>query len=308
MFTSDNLVRARSPGRKNVSQLVLSTGISGFLGSHIQPALEGCGYTVRNLSREIRRAPDRLRDCISSSRPAAVLHLSGIVDVGYCRRHPVDAFHAHVLETANLLDAVRLASPAIPFLYIATDKSFGEQLDCGLSTPYRPVGPYDTSKACEDLLVESYRSTYGLAVCLLRFPNFFGEGDRHSERLVPSVCLAAASGKRLVIRTRLDGTLRQYVYVRDAAGIVARTLEACIAGKPVWPRNHFGPPHIKSVGDVIRDVEAILDRSLDVEVLDQPGEVSRLSLADDNFLRCEYSPWLPSLRRTLDWYQQIPAP
>jgi nucleoside-diphosphate-sugar epimerase len=290
-----------------VPPLILSTGISGFLGSHVRPVLEACGYAVANLSGEIRRSPDRLRDSLSSAQPVALIHLAGIVDVRYCHEHPLDAFQAHVLDTANLLDAVRLACPRIPFLYIATDKSFGEQQDCGLSTPYRPCYPYDTSKACEDLLVESYRSTYGLAVCLLRFPNFFGEGDRHRERLIPSICLAAAGRRRLVIRTRLDGTLRQYIYVRDAADIVARTLRACLAGEAVRPRNHFGTPHIKTVGDVIRDVETVLGRSLDLEVLNQPGEVSRLSLADENFLCYEYSPWLPSLGRTVEWYREAPA-
>lgn len=74
---------------------------------------------------------------------------------------------------------------------------------------YQPGFPYETSKACEDLLVESFRRTHGMPVCLSRFPNFFGEGDRHLERLVPSICEASAKRKELVIRTRLDGTTRQ---------------------------------------------------------------------------------------------------
>lgn len=261
-------------------------------------------YAVENIPRDLRRSPEAFRQFLATHQPAAIIHLAGIVDVRRCREHPLEAFQSHVMETANVLEAVRLAAPETPFIYIATDKSFGEQESCGLETSYQAGFPYETSKACEDFLVESYRKTYGLRTCLLRFPNFFGEGDRHLERLVPSICAACAKQKELVIRTRLDGTTRQYIYVRDAADIVARCALASIAGEALWPSNHFGPPHVKTVGEVIRDVEAVTGRRLDVKVLNLPGEVSRLSLRDENFLDFKYTEWLPALDRTARWYQK----
>jgi nucleoside-diphosphate-sugar epimerase len=285
-------------------RVIAATGISGFLGTHVKAVLDEQQTIVKGISRNLRRSVVELREFLATRRPEAIIHLAGIVDVRRCREHPIEAFQAHVMETANLLEAIRVASPETPFIYIATDKSFGEQEACDFTTPYRPVFPYDTSKACEDFLVESYRKTYGLRVCLLRFPNFFGEGDLHLERLVPSICEASARQKELEIRTCLDGSTRQYIYVRDAAGIVVRSTLAAIAGEPVWPVNHFGPPHVKTVGDVIRDVETVTGRSLNVKVLNLPGEVSRLSLADDNFLRCRYTDWLPALDRTARWYYE----
>jgi nucleoside-diphosphate-sugar epimerase len=285
-------------------KVIASTGISGFLGSHVGAVLEEGQHIVEGISRDLRRSVSGLQQFLAAHKPEAIIHLAGIVDVRRCREHPIEAFQAHVMETANLLEAMRAVSPEIPFIYIATDKSFGEQEACSLTTPYRPSFPYDSSKACEDLLVESYRKTYGLRVCLLRFPNFFGEGDLHLERLVPSICEASARQKELVIRTCLDGSTRQYIYVRDAARIVAQCTLASIAREPVWPANHFGPPYVKTVGDVIRDVETVTGRSLNVKVLNLPGEVSRLSLADDNFLKYAYTDWLPALDRTARWYYE----
>jgi nucleoside-diphosphate-sugar epimerase len=285
-------------------KVIASTGISGFLGSHVGAVLEEGQHIVEGISRDLRRSVSGLQQFLAAHKPEAIIHLAGIVDVRRCREHPIEAFQAHVMETANLLEAMRAVSPEIPFIYIATDKSFGEQEACSLTTPYRPSFPYDSSKACEDLLVESYRKTYGLRVCLLRFPNFFGEGDLHLERLVPSICEASARQKELVIRTCLDGSTRQYIYVRDAARIVAQCTLASIAREPVWPANHFGPPYVKTVGDVIRDVETVTGRSLNVKVLNLPGEVSRLSLADDNFLKHAYTDWLPALDRTARWYYE----
>ena len=283
--------------------MIAATGIAGFLGTHVRAALEENQFIVECISRDLRRSLPDLRQFLATHQPAAIIHLAGIVDVRRCREHPLEAFQSHVMETANLLEAIRIAAPKTPFIYIATDKSFGEQESCGLTTPYQPGFPYESSKACEDLLVESYRKTYGIRACLLRFPNFFGEGDRHLERLVPSICEASAKQKELVIRTCLDGSTRQYIYVRDAARIVARCTLASIANEPVWPANHFGPPHVKTVGDVIRDVETVTGRRLNVKALSLPGEVSRLSISNENFLNYQYTDWLPALDRTARWYQ-----
>lgn len=283
--------------------VIAATGISGFLGTHVKAVLED-RFEVESISRDLRRSVGELQEFLAARKPAAVLHLAGLVDVRRCREHPIEAFQSHVMETANLLEAVRIVAPETPVIYIATDKSFGEQESCSLATPYQAGFPYETSKACEDFLVESYRKTYGLRICLLRFPNFFGEGDRHLERLVPTICEASAKQKELVIRTCLDGTTRQYIYVRDAADIVVRYTTASIAREPVWHANHFGPPNIKTVGDVIRDIEMLTGRALNVKVLNLPGEVSRLSLRDENSLNYKYSDWLTALDRTVRWYHE----
>lgn len=283
---------------------IAATGISGFLGTHVRAVLKENDCVVDSISRDLRRSPVDLQQFLLTRKPAAIIHLAGIVDVRRCREYPLEAFQSHVTETANLLEAIRIAAPEVPFVYIATDKSFGEQECCSLATPYQAGFPYETSKACEDFLVESYRKTYGIRACLLRFPNFFGEGDRHLERLVPTICEASAKHKELVIRTCLEGTTRQYIYVRDAAQIVAQCTAASIASEPVWPTNHFGPPHIKTVGDVVRDIETVTGRRLQVKVLNLPGEVSRLSLRDENFLTYQYTDWLPALDRTARWYHE----
>jgi dTDP-D-glucose 4,6-dehydratase len=230
--------------------------------------------------------------------------MAGIVDVQHCKKFPLDAFQVHVADTAILLEATRNVCPQVPFFYIATDKSFGEQQLCDLSTPYQSGPPYEASKAAEDLLVESYMRTYSLPIFLLRFPNFFGEGDRHVERLIPSVCLAAVERRELVVRTRLDGTIRQYIYVQDAAQIILQSLQAVIRGDSIPAKSHFGPPNLKSVGDVVRDIGSIAGETLNVRVLNQSGEASTISLKDANDLNYPYTSWIRALRKTLEWYQQ----
>jgi nucleoside-diphosphate-sugar epimerase len=281
--------------------VLLTTGMSGFLGSRIRGLLGG-RYRLVDIPRETRTSASAVSAFVAEHRPAAVIHLAGLINVRHCKEHPLDAFRAHVMDTANLLEAVRTLGRVTPLVYVATDKSFGEQERCTLSTPFETSYVYETSKACEDLLVGTYRKTYGLPLYLLRFPNFFGEGDQHVERLIPSICLAAARGRKLTIRTRLDGTSRQYMYVGDAADAVEKTVAACLEGRSVWPNNHFGPPYIKTVAEVLRDVGAVAGKPVEVEVLDQPGEVARLSLSDENFLSYAYTDWKVALERTYRWY------
>lgn len=283
--------------------LILTTGLSGFLGTHVLPLLQLNEYRVENIPRALRQSNPALKQHLSEQKPAAIIHMAGIVDVRYCRQFPLEAFQAHVSDTACLLEAVRCSCPEAPLIYVATDKSFGQQESCGLSAHYQPCYPYETSKAAEDLLVESYATTYGLPITLLRFPNLFGEGDRHTERLIPSICLAAVQQRELVIRTQLEGTVRQYIYVKDAAAIVVQALRARLRGKDVWPKNHFGPQNLKTVGDVVRDIERITGQSLKTVELNEPGEISRLSLKDENSLQYPYTPWMTALQQTIQWYQ-----
>jgi nucleoside-diphosphate-sugar epimerase len=285
-----------------MNRLIAITGPGGFLGRRVCAALRAEGFSVESVPRDIRRSSDAVRAWLSQHRPEALIHTAGIVDVRLCHQHPLQAYQAHVMETGNLLEAVRLECPHMPTTYVATDKSFGEQQDCGIETPYRPIYPYDASKACEDLLVESYRATYGLPVHLVRFPNFYGEGDLHAERLIPSVCLAAVNDTELVVRTRLDGSYRQYIYVGDAADVVCRTTAMSLSGEPIWKNSHFGPPDIKSVGDVIADVERVMGTRIKVRVLNQTSESSRISLRDENGLDYRYTDWTAGLGRTIAAY------
>ena len=285
---------------------VAVTGATGFLGGHVCTALEQAGYLPTPIPRAVRQEPGLLGQWLEHAQPTAVVHTAGLTDVRQCLAEPLQAVEVNVLQTARLLDAVRVMGQGdrpIPMVYVATDKSFGDQINCGLETPFQPKFPYDMSKACEDMLVESYRQTYELAVATVRFPNLYGEGDPNQARLLPSLCNAAASGGEFIVRTNLTGSTRQYIYVQDAANIIVKTLKQQWAGEKVWPISHFAPNVVKSVGDVIADLEALSGRKLSVKVLNQSGETSHLSLRDQNGLGFAYTDWRLGLRATWNSYQ-----
>src|SRR6202022_4267778 len=100
----------------------------------------------------------------------------------------------------------------------SSDKAYGEQA----VLPYREDvelqgrHPYDVSKACADLIAQSYAATYQVPVAVTRCGNFYGGGDLNWSRIVPGTIRSVLRGQRPVIRS--DGKyVRDYFYVEDGA-------------------------------------------------------------------------------------------
>ena len=64
---------------------------------------------------------------------------------------------------------------------------------------------------------------------------------------------------------------------------------------------------LKTVGDVVRDIEQITGQRLKTIELNEPGEISRLSLKDENSFHYPYTPWMSALSQTVQWYQSLNA-
>jgi CDP-glucose 4,6-dehydratase len=130
----------------------------------------------------------------------------------------VATFEANVAGTWAVLEAVRRSPRVEQVVTASSDKAYGAQpeLPYDEDMPLLAVNPYDVSKACADLIAQSYHQTFGVPVCITRCGNFFGPGDRNWERLVPGTIRSLVQGERPIIRS--DGTMiRDYLYVVDGA-------------------------------------------------------------------------------------------
>src|SRR5205085_3436249 len=114
----------------------------------------------------------------------------------------------------------------------SSDKAYGEQptLPYDETAALQGGHPYDVSKACADLIAQSYARTYGLAVAITRCGNFYGGGDLNFNRIVPGTIRSIIDGQRPIIRS--DGTLiRDYFYVKDGVGAYVVTAEHLLEGR-----------------------------------------------------------------------------
>jgi CDP-glucose 4,6-dehydratase len=226
---------------------VFVTGATGLLGRWLVRDLVDRGADVVALVRdEIARSPlddAPLRGVVTRVRGAvedlelvtrvvneyeveAVFHLAAQTIVGTALRDPVSTFTSNIQGTWSVLEACRRAQTVERVVVASSDKAYGAQREL----PYREDAPllgrhpYDVSKACSDLLAQSYAAVYGLGVTVTRCGNLFGGGDLNWNRIVPGTIRAALRGVAPIIRS--DGTLvRDYFFVKDAVDAYVRLAE-----------------------------------------------------------------------------------
>ena len=229
---------------------VAVTGGTGFLGSHLVAQLVSAGADVVLLERDSvvatsvsRGWADRVnvvRGSVEDQsvverlfgeyRCETVFHLAAQSQVEVSNRNPISTFEANIAGTWTVLEAARRSPTVAQIVVASSDKAYGAQevLPYTEEMELRAVHPYDVSKACADMLAQSFAHTFGVPVVITRCGNFYGPGDTNWRRLVPSIVRAVLEGQRPVVRS--DGTLtRDYLYIVDAALTYIRLAEALAA-------------------------------------------------------------------------------
>jgi CDP-glucose 4,6-dehydratase len=144
---------------------------------------------------------------VGASRPEVVFHLAAQALVNRSLADPVGTYSVNVLGTVNLLEALRKASHDVAAVvcvtsdkcYINRDWNWGYRENDELGG----LDPYSSSKACQELLVASYRDSMmgsDVAIATARAGNVIGGGDWGEHRLVPDVMQAAVEGRTATVR------------------------------------------------------------------------------------------------------------
>lgn len=217
---------------------VFVTGATGLLGSWMVRELQDRGALVVALVRDsvpkahlwsvadadsLVRVRGELEDFTTVNRALneyevdTVLHLGAQTIVGTANRSPLSTFESNIRGTYHVLEACRL-NPTVKAVVVASsDKAYGAQdeLPYDEEAALLPRHPYDASKACADLLTQTYAATYELPACVTRCGNLYGPGDLNWNRIIPGTIRSVHREEPPVIRS--DGTfIRDYFYVRDA--------------------------------------------------------------------------------------------
>lgn len=194
------------------------------------------------------------------------------------------------------------------FLQISTDEVFGSlKTESALENfPYNPSSPYAATKACAEMLVNSYHITYDCDALITRCTNNFGP-RQFPEKLIPKTILLAENNKKIPVYGT-GKNLRDWLYVDDHCEAILSVLQH---GKSGQSYNISSNNEIDNL-TIVNKILSIMGKSDDLIefVEDRPGHDFRYSMNSDK-LRNELS-WKPKtnfddgLKNTIEWYLSNP--
>ncbi|WP_339474897.1 GDP-mannose 4,6-dehydratase [Pseudomonas fluorescens] len=162
------------------------TGLSGFVGQHIQSRL-----ALPDSSWELLSAatPYDLTDAGSlvdlwPQVPDAVIHLAGQTFVPEAFRDPARTLDINLFGTLNLLQALKARGFDGTFLYVSSGDVYGQVAECALPItelqPPCPRNPYAVSKLSAEFLSLQWGMSEQWPVLVARPFNHIGTGQKDS--------------------------------------------------------------------------------------------------------------------------------
>ncbi len=201
---------------------ILITGSSGLIGSEAVGYFAGRGYRVVGVDNNARkdffgpqgdteptrqrllrsvsnfehvdldiRDQDGVMRLLSEVRPAAIIHAAGQPSHDLAKSRPFDDFHTNAVGTLNLLEAARRAVGSSPFVFLSTNKVYGDAPNeiplveqptrweyareedlqgvdesCRIDSSMHSL--FGVSKAAADLLVQEYGRAFDLPTVCFR--------------------------------------------------------------------------------------------------------------------------------------------
>lgn len=206
---------------------VLITGATGFKGSWLLLILNYLGAKVTGYSLKPPTNPsmfetlelekdifyieddilnfEKLKSTIKNFDFDIIFHLAAQPLVLDSYANPLETYMTNVIGTANVLEAVRNTTTVRSIVVITTDKCYeNKEWDWSYRENDRLGGhdPYSNSKACAELVVDSYRKSFlsHIGVATARAGNVIGGGDFSQNRLVPDCIRAINENKEVQIR------------------------------------------------------------------------------------------------------------
>ncbi len=327
---------------------ILITGGAGFIGSNFIPYFleENKALNVINLDA-LTYASDinNLKECESSSRYtfiegdirdnnliksiftkfdiSGVIHFAAESHVDNSINKPDIFIETNINGTFNLIHNAYMHWMNEPFvfknnfknskfLHVSTDEVYGSLGDQGLfteATPYAPNSPYSASKASSDMLVRSYRETYGMNTLITNCSNNYGP-KQHREKLIPKIIHNAVRGEKIPIYG--DGkNVRDWLFVLDHCKGIDLVFHQGNCGEVY----NIGGKNEKTNIEIVETICSLLDKKIPKDdsysklitfVEDRAGHDRRYAIdatkiestlgwrADENFET--------GINLTIDWY------
>lgn len=303
-----------------MTESVLVTGSSGFIGTALTERLLDAGYRVTGVDQRANPWSERIDeqteqlDILTDGLATVdgsfdvLLHFAANSRVGSAVRNPSESTEngrltRTALEFARTRGVEHVLFASSREVYGLGQRIVYEESD---ADPRRCANPYGASKLFGESLCEAYRNCYDIQTSALRFTNVYGRYDRHN-RVVPLFIARALAGKQLTVYG--EEKVLDFVYLDDCVDAVECAVErkSQIAGEAINVGSGVGTALV----DLAELISERVDRCPGYEVRStQTGEPTK-TIADTDKARAllEYEPaydFDDGLDATIEWYRDHP--
>ena len=336
-----------------MTKRVIVTGSSGLVGSEAVTFFDQRGWEVHGVDNNMRRAffgPDgdttwnltRLRhhtrhfthhdldirqreavsDLVRTHRPDLLVHCAAQPSHDLARDRPFEDFEVNALATLNLLQAVRQHCPETPFIFMSTNKVYGDAPNerplVEQPTRWEYAEPADwegidetcrvdatlhslfgASKLAADVMVQEYGRYFGIPTVCFRAGCL--TGPNHSAAELHGFLAYVARA------LREERVYRIYGYKGKQVRDNLHSYDVCSAFEAFYERPRVaavynlggGRANSISVLEAIARFEEIMGKPLRVEYVDQNRAGDHICyISDLRRLRADYPEW--QIGRSLD--------
>jgi len=262
---------------------------SKFSGNNELYSLLGVNKISNTVDCDVRDF-DGVLSAFNSFNPEVVFHLAAQPLVRQSYQDPVTTYEVNVMGTMSILEAVRQSPSVQSAVIVTTDKCYkNNEWEWGYreNDPMGGHDPYSSSKACAELLTQSYQQSFfndrsnSTGVSTVRAGNVIGGGDFSEDRLIPDLYRAISTNNKLLLRNPLATRPWQHVfepisgYLKVAEGL----FESGAKANDCW---NFGPNNsdIRTVQEITELFLACwgIKDIIDFDTSTQPHEAKSLSL------------------------------
>ena len=290
---------------------MLCTGADGFIGGALTSRLKEMGGNVRGTNLSLTENivnPTVVNYLFEATQPTAVFHLAAHAIVGKAEAETRGCFETNIMGTVNILEACRKWDCVEALVVASSDKAYGRSPPPYKEdiTPLDASNPYDTSKACADMVARCYASTYGLPVTATRCSNVYGPGDLNWSRLIPYLARCLILGEMPLLHAGRGHVSKEWTYVDDV--VDAYVLLAEKIGEAKGKAYNVGSGEVFTRDMILRKMEEAAGR-----LTGFAEEEAKFKQIDSQALdsgRIRALGWTPKvdfkegLRRSLEWYKE----
>jgi CDP-paratose 2-epimerase len=302
---------------------IIVTGSSGLIGSEAVVHFAGRGHSVYGIDNNLRReffGPDgdtaRVRDLLRSTvkgfthieadirdrakmlslvaelRPDAIIHCAAQPSHDLAARMPFEDFDTNAVGTLNLLEATRRGAPEAAFVFMSTNKVYGDAPNriplVELATRWEYADPayltgiaeafsidaslhslFGASKVAADVMCQEYGRYFGLRTGVFRGGCLTGVNHAAAELhgYLAYFFRAAMENRKYTIFGYKGKQVRDQIHCHD----VVRAFEAFIAAPRPGAVYNLGGGKSNSVSilESIDRVEQLLGKKFQYEYSDQ---------------------------------------